>query len=152
VMTLMMGTLAVGVGAGIGATSQLLFIGAKEVGIDPHYCDCVRAAEQIISRGQALGMIDNAQQWLVAAFLVLASAGLFLIWRVASDRGLFSSAWRGLTLGLALFLILGVIAWVAELDILSDVFVALGGGVLTPLWAIMTARLLPVARIDPAAG
>jgi hypothetical protein len=39
---MLLGTLAVGVGAGIGAAGQLLFLGAKEVGIDPHYCDCAR--------------------------------------------------------------------------------------------------------------
>jgi hypothetical protein len=139
------GTLAVGVGAGLGATGQLFFLGAKEVAIDPHYCDCARAAEQIISRGQALDMVENAQQWLVVGFLVLASVGLFLIWRVTTDRGLFSSAWRGLTLGIALVLILAVIARVVEQDDLSDVFIALGGGVLTPIWAVTLARRLPGA-------
>jgi hypothetical protein len=59
---MLLGTLAVGVGAGIGAVGQLLYLGAKEMGIDPHYCDCARAAEQIISRGQVLGMLDNAQR------------------------------------------------------------------------------------------
>jgi len=34
---MLLGTLAVGVGAAIGAVSQLLFLGAKEVAIDPHY-------------------------------------------------------------------------------------------------------------------
>src|SRR6266508_3550925 len=100
---MMLGTLAIGVGAGIGAVGQLLFLGAKEVGIDPHYCDCVRAAEQIISRGQTLGMIDNAQRWLVVGFLGLASAGLFLIWRATSDRGVFSPKLRGLILPNALW-------------------------------------------------
>jgi hypothetical protein len=139
----MLGTLAIGVGAGIAATSEILFLGAKEVAIDPHYCDCARAAEQIISRRQTLDILDNAQQWMIAAFFVLASAGLFLIWRVARDRRLFSAGWRGLTVVLALVLILGVIAFVAELDILRDVFTALAAAILTPIWAVMTARQLP---------
>lgn len=145
------GALAIGVGAGIAATSQLLFLGAKEVAIDPHYCDCARAAEQIISRGQTLDILDNVQQWLFLAFLVLASVGLFLIWRVTGDRGLFSSAWRRLTVVLALVLILGVIAFVAEVDILTDVFTALGGAVLTPIWAVMTARQLSAPPTEGAA-
>jgi hypothetical protein len=147
---MMMGTLAVGVGAGFGAISQLFFIGAKEVGIDPHYCDCVRAAEQIISRGQALGMIDNAQRWMGLGTLVLASVGLFLIWQVARDREVFSGAWRGLTLALAIVLIVGVIAAAAELDILFDLFTAFAAAILTPIWAVMTARQLP-ATAEPAA-
>jgi hypothetical protein len=34
---MLLGTLAVGVGAGLGAAGQLLFLGAKEVGIDPRH-------------------------------------------------------------------------------------------------------------------
>jgi hypothetical protein len=142
---MLLGTLAVGVGAGLGAAGQLLFLGAKEVGIDPHYCDCARAAEQIISRGQALAMLDNAQRWLIVGTLVLASAGLLLIWRGTTNRGLFNPMWRGLTLALALVMAVGVIATVAEVDILSDVFTAVGVAILTPIWAVLTARGLPAA-------
>jgi hypothetical protein len=143
---ILLGTLAVGVGAVIGAAGQLLFLGAKEVGIDPHYCDCARAAEQIISRGQTLDMIDNAQQWLVVGFLVLASAGLFLIWRATSHRGVFSRTWRGLTLGLAMVLVVGVIAFVFDLDVLSDAFTSVGAILLIPIWAVVAARQLPTIR------
>jgi hypothetical protein len=137
---MLLGTLAVGVGAGIGAVSQLFYLGAKEVAIDPHYCDCARAAEQIIGRGQALDMIDNAQRWLLVGTLVLASAGLFLIWRGASNRGLFSPTWRGLTLAIALVLAVGVITMAAEVGDLSDVVAAVGIAILTPVWAVSTAR------------
>jgi hypothetical protein len=140
---LLLGTLAVGVGAGIGAVGQLFYLGAKEVAIDPHYCDCARAAEQIISRGQVLGMLDNAQRWLLVGTLVLASVGLFLSWRGTSNRGLFSPTWRALTLTLALVLTVAVITTVAEVDILSDVVTAVGAAILTPIWAVTTARGLP---------
>jgi len=142
---LLLGTLAVGVGAGIGAMGQLFYLGAKEMAIDPRYCDCARAAEQIISRGQVLGMLDNAQRWLLVGTLALASAGLFLIWRGASNRGLFSPTWRGFTLALALVLAVAVVAVVAEVDILSDVVTAVGAAILTPIWAVTTARGLPAA-------
>jgi hypothetical protein len=142
---MLLGTLAVGVGAGIGAVGQLLFLGAKQVGIDPHYCDCARAAEQIISRGQTLDMIDNAQRWLLIGTLALASVGLLLIWRGASNHALFSPTWRGLTLAIALVMAVGVIAMAAEVDILSDVFTAVGAAILTPIWAVATARGLPAA-------
>jgi hypothetical protein len=140
---MLLGTLAVGVGAGIGAVGQLFYLGAKEIGIDPHYCDCARAAEQIISRGQVLGMLDNAQRWLLVGTLALACAGLFLIWRGARSRGLFSPTWRGLTLALALVLAVAVIAMVAEVDILSDAVTAVGAAILTPVWAVTTAYGLP---------
>ena len=140
---LLLGSLAVGVGAGIGAVGQLLYLGAKEIAIDPHYCDCARAAEQIISRGQVLGMLDNAQRWLLVGTLVLASVGLFLIWRGASHRGLFSPTWRGLTLALALVLAVAVITTLAEVDTLSDVVTAVGAAILTPIWTVTTARGLP---------
>jgi hypothetical protein len=142
---MLLGTLAVGVGAGIGAVGQLFYLGAKEIGIDPHYCDCARAAEQIISRGQVLDMLDNAQRWLLVGTLVLASAGLFLIWRGTRNHGLFSSTWRGQTLALALVMAVAVITMVAEVDILSDLVTAVGAAILTPIWAVTTARGLPAA-------
>jgi hypothetical protein len=142
---LLLGTLAVGVGAGIGAVGQLLYVGAKEIGIDPHYCDCARAAEQIISRGQVLGILDNAQRWLLVGTLALVSAGLLLIWRGARNRGLFSPTWRGLTLALAVVLAVAVITMVAEVEILSDVITAVAAAILTPIWTVTTARGLPAA-------
>ncbi len=142
---MLLGTLAVGVGAGIGAVGELLYLGAKQVGIDPHYCDCARAAEQIISRGETLDMLDNAQRWLLVGTLVLAGAGLLLIWRGAGNRGLLSPAWRGLTLALALVMAVAAIATAAEVDTLSDVLTGLAGSILTPIWAVTTARGLPAA-------
>lgn len=146
---LLLGTLAVAVGAGIGAVAQLFYLGAKKTAIDPHYCDCARAAEQIISRGQILGTLDNAQRWLLVGTLVLASAGLLLIWRGTSHRGLFSPTWRGLTLALALVLAVAAVTTVAEVETLSDVVTAVGAAILTPIWTVMTARGLPATSSVP---
>jgi hypothetical protein len=90
-------------------------------------------------------MIDNAQRWLLVGTLVLASAGLFLIWRGASNRGLFSPTWRGLTLTIALVLAVGMITMAAEVGDLSDVVAAIGVAILTPVWAVSTARGLSTA-------
>jgi hypothetical protein len=68
-----------------------------------------------------------------------------LIWRGASNRGLFSPAWRGLTLAVAFVLAVGAIAMVAEVDILTAVFTGVGAAILTPVWAVTTARGLPAA-------
>jgi hypothetical protein len=148
---IMLGTLAIGVGAGIGAVGELLYLGAKQVGIDPHYCDCARAAEQIIGRGQTLDMLDNAQRWLLVGTLVLAGVGLLLLWRGAATRGLFGPAWRGLTLALGLVMAVAAIVTAAEVDTLADVLTGLAGSILTPIWAVMTARGLPAAP-DEALG
>jgi hypothetical protein len=55
----------------------------------------------------------------------------------------FSPTWRGLTLALALVLAVAMVTVVAEVDILSDVVTAVGAAILTPVWAVTTARGLP---------
>lgn len=143
--SLMLGTLVIGVGAAIGVAGQLFYIGAKEIAIDPQYCDCARRVEQIVSRGQALDIIESAQQWMLLGFFALASLGFLLIWRAVSEHGLFSGAWRGVTLVLALVLIVGVVAFAFDLELLSDLFVAVAAAILAPVWAFMTARQLSSA-------
>ena len=49
-------------------------------------------------------------------------------------------------LALALVLAVAVITTVAEVDTLSDVVTAVGAAILTPIWAVTTARGLPAAR------
>ena len=46
-------------------------------------------------------------------------------------------------MALALVLAVAVVTVVAEVDILSDVVTAVGAAILTPIWAVMTARGLP---------
>ena len=76
---------------------QRLYLGGKALAIDPHYGDCARAAEQIISRGQVLGLVDNGQRWLLVGTLAVASVGLLLTWWGTRRRGLFPPTWQGLT-------------------------------------------------------
>ncbi len=89
--------------------------------------------------------VGRDDPWLMLGTLVLASAGLLLIWRGARNGGLFSPTWRGLTLALAVVLAVAVVTMVAEVDILSDVVTAVGAAILTPIWAVTTARGLPAA-------
>jgi hypothetical protein len=70
---------------------------------------------------------------------------LAIIWRGASNRGLFGPTWRGLTSALAFVLAVAVVTMVAEVDTLSDVITAVGVAILTPIWAVTTTRGLPVA-------
>ena len=66
-----------------------------------------------------------------------------LRWRGSGRRGLFGPPWRALTLALGLVLAVAVIATVAEIDRLSAVVTAVGAAILTPIWAVTTARRLP---------
>lgn len=137
-----LGALAIGTGAAFGTIGQLIYIGAKQIAIDPHYCDCERAVEQIIARGQALQMVDNIQRWVLLAFLTLAAVGLILIWRIAGERTLFSRSGRAVTLALASVLLLAGIMLVTRQDLWSGVLSAMGAGVLTPIWIVPLSRKL----------
>jgi hypothetical protein len=48
-------------------------------------------------------------------------------------------------LALALVLAVAVVTMVAEVDTLSDVVTAIGAAIMTPIWAVTTARGLPAA-------
>ena len=48
-------------------------------------------------------------------------------------------------MALALVLAVAAITVVAEVDVLSDVVTAVGAAILTPVWAVLTARGLSAA-------
>ena len=48
-------------------------------------------------------------------------------------------------MALALVLAVAVVTVVADVDVLSDVVTAVGAAILTPIWAVTTARGLPAA-------
>jgi hypothetical protein len=63
--------------------------------------------------------------------------------------GRSAPATRGLTLAIALVLAVGVITMAAEVGDLSDVVAAIGVAILTPVWAVSTARGLSTASKEP---
>jgi hypothetical protein len=138
----LLGSAALGVAGIVGAVAQLVFIGAKEVAIDPRYCQCEYAPEQIISQNRALAMAEGAQRWMSIGFLVLLAVGLFLFGRLALERGMFGRGWAYLALVGAAISLLGVVAAAFQSDALFEIVVAAGAGVFLPIWAILTGRRL----------
>jgi multisubunit Na+/H+ antiporter MnhG subunit len=63
--------------------------------------------------------------------------------------GRSAPATRGLTLAIALVLAVGVITMAAEVGDLSAVVAAIGVAILTPVWAVSTARGLSTASKEP---
>jgi hypothetical protein len=124
----------------IGAVTQLAFIGAKEVAIDPRYCQCEYAPEQIISQNRALAIASGTQRWMSIGVLFLIGVGLFLFAQAAREEPRFGGGWRWLALAGAVVSLAGVIAAGVQVDLLFELVVALGAGILLPVWAILSAR------------
>jgi hypothetical protein len=138
----LLGMAALGVAGIVAAIAQLVFIGAKEVAIDPRFCQCEYAPEQIISQNRALAMVEGGQRWMVLGVLVLLAVGLFLFGRLALERGMFGRGWAYLALVGAGIALLGVVAAAFENDQLFEIVLAAGAGVLLPIWAVLTGRRL----------
>jgi drug/metabolite transporter (DMT)-like permease len=137
-----MAAASLGIGAGIAAASQLAFIGAKRIAIDPNFCQCEYAPEQIISQSRALDMAESAQAWLVVGFLVLGAAGLFLFAGANRDRRLFPPSWSYVSQALAALLVVALVGIVFDIQAVNDLSLAIISGVLVPIWAILLARRL----------
>jgi hypothetical protein len=82
-----------GFAAGIGVISQLAYIGAKRVAIDPAICQCKWGPEQTISQHRALEMAGGASDWLLAGALLLAGLGMLAIPSLVSRSRVLSRSW-----------------------------------------------------------
>jgi hypothetical protein len=138
-----------GFAGGIGAISQLIFVGAKRVAIDPAVCECKYAPEQLISQDRALEMILGATDWLLAGALLLAALGLLAIPSLASRSNLLSTGWARASQVLAIVLFVGILGLLFEAEIVFDLFAAVGSVVLLPVWALWLDRQL--VRTSPPA-
>jgi hypothetical protein len=137
-----MASASLGIGAGIAAASQLAFIGAKQIAIDPNFCQCEHAPEQIISQSRALDMAEAAQAWLVVGFLVLGAVGLLLFAGANRDRRLLPPSWGYVSQVLAAVLVLALVGIVFDIQAVNDLSLAVISGILVPIWAILLARRL----------
>lgn len=126
----------------MGVIVNLLTIGAKSVAIDPHFCDCKHFAEQIIARGQALGMVETAEQWVFYGIFVMIAVGAVLLGRVATATGLFSKGWAYLAYAIGALVLVAMILQIFDLGDAANLVTALVGGILTPIWAIWLGRQL----------
>lgn len=129
----------------LGATSQLLHVGAVQAATDPTICDCGYRAEEIIGRLQALQVADAGHTWLMQGALVTAAVGFGLAAALASaaawPRWLPAVSWL-----VAALLVAGVAATLLDVELLPDLIVLAGAGVLIPAWAIGVAGV----RTQPA--
>jgi hypothetical protein len=134
------GSSAFAVAGVIGVAAQLIFVGASEVAIDPQYCQCEYAPEQIISQNRALAMAEGSQRWLLIGFLLLASVGFFLLGRAALDRGILGRGWGYLSLAAAALTLVGFLAAFFQAEQVFELAVAAGAGVVLPVWALILAQ------------
>lgn len=138
-----MGTITAGCfafAAGLGVISQLGYIGAKRVAIDPAICQCKYGPEQTISQHRALEMAGGASDWLLAGALLLAALGMLAIPAVATRSRLLSRTWARSSQALAVLLIIAVIGLVFEIDLMFQLIAAVGAVVLLPAWASWLGR------------
>jgi len=128
--------------AGLGATSQLIYIGAKPIATSPQYCECGLLAEEIMSRLMTLNIVNGIQTWLVSGAMLAATVGLLAAGQLGRDAGM-PAAWRTLAwVAAALALIVAILPLfdLAPFDVLLVVLVA---GLLIPIWAVWFA-----SRVD----
>jgi hypothetical protein len=127
---------------GLGIVAELVTIGVKQAAIDPTYCQCKYAPEQVISRWQTLGQVETAEEWLFYGGFLLWAVGIFVLSRLAIERALFPRGWGYLGYLIAALFILGIVSAAFDLELVFNVTVAVGAGVLIPIWVVWLARNL----------
>ena len=137
---------------GLGAASQLDYLGAKPIATNPQYCECGFLAEEIMSRLMILDVVTGIQTWLISGSLVAAAVGLVIAGMLGREAGM-PSQWLWLALvGAALAVVLAVVGAVFPpfvvypLDVILIVLVA---GIAVPIWAIwLAARAGEIWLVD----
>jgi hypothetical protein len=138
---------------GLGAASQLLFVGAAEVATNPEYCDCGYLAEEIVSREMANQIAGNISFWMTDASTVLFAvgllafaslapaggwvpAGLALYARVVAVLGILSVLWGRL----AVPLLMDGAGVEVDFFLIGTWIIVVFAGILVPIWAAWLAR------------
>ncbi len=130
---------ALGIGAALGAGSGLAQLGAEQVAIDPHLCDCKYSAMQVISQGRGLALIQGSGDWLLYGFFALAAAA-FAVAAIPANASDMGRGWRTLSVVIAALFVVGLMASALGASTLNDLTVGVGGGILIPVWAVWTSR------------
>jgi hypothetical protein len=121
------------------------------------YCDCGYKTEEVIGQNYALMVGWTMVKWLTLGALTLVGSGVALAGRLVN----ISAAWRTLSyvIVVALFLavalrVLAELVFIGAFDPfqVSDLILALAGGVLVPIWAVLLARgaANPAPELAPA--
>jgi hypothetical protein len=120
---------------GLGAASQLLWIGAKPIATSAQYCECGLLAEELMSRLMTLNIVTGIQTWLVSGALLAAAVGLVAAGRLGREAGMPAS-WEWLALATAVAALMGVVLPLFDVYPFDVLFVVLVAGILVPIWAV----------------
>jgi hypothetical protein len=129
-------------GATLGTSSQLLWIGVKPVATSPQYCDCGFRAEEIMSRLMTLNVADSVQGWLINGAIVAIAIGVLMATRLVRRAGI-SRGWVGISYLLVVVAVL--VPVLGELgaypyDLISLLVLT---ALLIPVWALWLAIEAP---------
>lgn len=120
----------------LGAVAQFVLLGAVKAAIDIPYCDCGFKTEEIVSQVWAEMVVGSAVELLIYAASIMAAAGLVVVARMFSGRGM-PTAWGGLSYATAALLAITVGLGYADIggDITTWLTAALVG-IVIPGWAL----------------
>ncbi|MGH2379929.1 MAG: hypothetical protein ACRDG7_01760 [Candidatus Limnocylindria bacterium] len=123
---------------GLGAASQLVWLGARPVATSSEYCECGLEAEEVMSRLGVLGAAAEIQVWLVTGALLAGAVGFMVAGRLGREAGMPAGWWwlSVVTAVLALAVVLLVVGDAFPINVLVTVLVA---GILVPIWALWLA-------------
>jgi hypothetical protein len=124
--------------AGLGAASQLLWLGAKPIATSPQYCDCGLLAEEVMSRLMTLNIVGGAQTWLVSGAMIAAAVGLVVAGQLGREAGM-PGAWLWVALLAAGLAVVGSLLPLFDVYPFDVLLIVLVAGILFPIWAVWLA-------------
>lgn len=136
---------------GLGAASQLLWIGGRAETIRGELCECDFLAEEIMSRLVAQDVAGAVQTWLVNGAALAAAVGLILAAPIGVRAGM-PAAWAMVSYAVAaLAVVVAVLAAFGAypFDLIAT---ALASAVLLPAWAIWLAQRADALRLGGGAS
>jgi hypothetical protein len=139
---------------GIGAASQLVWLGVKPIATSPQYCECGLRNEEIMSRLMILDVAGSAQLWLAIGAIVLAAVGAVLVAGIGRERGMPGS-WAWLSLVIAVVSLASAGLAVIGAYPFDQLALLVAAGILIPVWALWVAiraeSLAPADAVTDAA-
>jgi hypothetical protein len=140
------------VGALLGLTAQLIFIGARQVQLDIAYCDCGYKVQEVISQNWAMWLIEGAVGWLVNGAGVAFAVGVVAAGAALGGTAM-SSGWRLLAWLIGVILVINVAVGALGIEgPLVPLLVGLQTGVLVPIWLAWLALRAPRGPADASAA
>jgi hypothetical protein len=123
---------------GLGAASQLLWIGTRAFAINPQYCDCGLRAEEIMSRLMAIGIVTSVQALLISGAMVAASVGVVMAGALGREHGM-PIGWWWVSIAVAVVALIGAVVPLLRIYPVDVLITALVAGILFPIWALWLA-------------